>query len=131
MNALDKLKRQKQALQNEAASLKMMEESANESAGKDKPGKQGFLPEALQAQIDKAEKEAKDSKKKANALDADVDETKDKLDEARQAFLRKMGMRIEGYGVTGERKSSRSINERGRGEEETARFECTRRSTES
>ena len=91
--ALDELKRQKQALQKKAASLKKMVESAKDAAGKDKPaGKQGFSPEALQAQIDKAEKEAEDAKKKANALDADVDETKDKLDAARQAFLRKMGV---------------------------------------
>lgn len=45
-----------------------------DAAGKGKPaGKQGFWTERLQGQIDKA----KDVKKKANALKADVDETKD------------------------------------------------------
>ena len=69
-----------------------MVDSAKEAAGKDKPSNQNDSPEALQAQIEKAAREAEDAKKRANALDADVDETKDKLDAARKAFLRKMGV---------------------------------------
>lgn len=65
---LDELKRQKQALYKKGASLNKMVESAKDSAGKDKPWKQSFSPEALQAQIEK---------NKANTSNEDMDETKD------------------------------------------------------